>query len=232
MIKIVLIDNNEPDRSTINAILSSEDDFTISLGKDGYDALKLVSNLKPDIAIIGNDMDGIEIAPLLKYHSPATAIMVLTGIEDENYIRKAIRHRVSAYLLKSTDMNCLAKYVRGVHSGECMITPRIAGKVFQMFADTVNKDMNAPPEGKKNFAPSKLSRTELKVMVFVAEGHSNKEIAKKLNLKEGTIRNCVSAIMKKTGLPNRTRIALFALDHGIATPSVPKKACSITAIKG
>jgi DNA-binding NarL/FixJ family response regulator len=223
MIKIMIIDNNDPDRNAVNAVLSSESDFNISLGKDSYDALKLVTSLKPNIAIIGtnlkNDIDGIETVSLLKFHAPAMAIMVLAGIEDENHIRKAVQYRVSAYLLKSTDMNRLAEYIRGVHAGECIITPRIAGKVFQMFADLVNQGINPSRESKKSLISCNLSRPELKVMACVAAGYSNSETAKILNLKEGTVRNCVSAIMKKTGLANRTQIALFALKHGAAANS-------------
>jgi DNA-binding NarL/FixJ family response regulator len=242
MIKIVIIDNRELDRNNTQAVIASQDDFTIvGIGKDGFDALKLIGDLKPDIAILDICLDvieGTDIIPLLKGKSPATAILFLTALEDEKYICKAVSHEVRGYLLKSTDMAILADAVRLVHQGGRFINPKIDEKAYHIFA-TLLKTMNpvkpkvqgkAPSDTTvedKQAIPAGISRIELKIMLYVGKGHSTKEIAEDLCLTTGTVRNYLSSAMQKAGLQHRIQVPLFVFKHGLMTLEREKNKPSI-----
>lgn len=230
MIKIVIIDNWELDRNNIQALISSQDDFTIvGLGKDGYDAFKLVGELKPDIAILDISLDvidGTDIIPLLKSKSPSTAIVFLTSLEDEEHICKAVVQEVRGYLLKDTDMDILADAVRLVYQGGRFINPKIDDKVYHILA-TQLKPMylaNFPHTVSSNPTveeeidlPAGISRKELRIMLCVGKGHSTKKIAEDLSLTTGTVRNYLSSAMQKAGLQHRNQIPLFVFKHGLIT---------------
>jgi DNA-binding NarL/FixJ family response regulator len=241
MIKIVIIDKQEADRNCTKAILSSQDDFIVlDQGKDGYDALRMVERLKPDIAILDiclDVVDGPEIIPLLRCRSPKTAVLFLTSLKDEEHICKALYHEVRGYLLKDRDMYALAEAIRLVHKGGRFISPQINDKVYHILsgllknqgyaavqyqsAKTVHDDMTIPSE---------ISRTELKIMTCVSQGYSTKEIAENLQLTTGTVRNYLSTAMQKAGLQHRTQIPLFAIKNGLITLGGKKKKSSIVKV--
>ncbi|MDR3171940.1 MAG: response regulator transcription factor [Treponema sp.] len=221
MIRIVIIDEQDVDRICIETTVSAQHDFEIiGLGKDGYDALKLVAGLKPDILILDICLPGI--IPLLRSKSLATAIMLFTSLEDDAHICQAIGSKVSGYLLKNTDMDQLAASIRVVYEGGSVITPRITAKAFHILSELVRN--NDPCKGSQstsyqngtwNTIPSSISKTELRIMTYIGQGRSNQEIADKLCLTTGTVRNYISSAMQKVGLENRTQIALYAVKMGI-----------------
>jgi DNA-binding NarL/FixJ family response regulator len=223
MIKIVVIDEKESDRNKITKLLSSQVDFEIvGLGTDGYDALKLVSALKPDITILDFNLsyiDGAEILPLLKRKSPSTSIIILTSVDDDEHICKALENKVPGYLLKNTDMDMLVNSIRCIYRGGHYITPKIAAKAFHILSELMrekNKQKDiTPSKGDSASFPLSISRTELRIMAFIGQGQSNKEIAENLCLKIGTVRNYISSAMQKAGLRHRTQVAIYALRNGI-----------------
>ncbi|MDR3334369.1 MAG: response regulator transcription factor [Treponema sp.] len=220
MIRIVIIDEQDVDRICIETTLSAQHDFEIiGLGKDGYDALKLVAGLKPDILILDTCLPGI--VPLLRSKSRATDIIVFTSLEDDAHICQAIGSKVNGYLLKDTDMDELVASIRVVYEGGTAITPRITAKVFHIFSELVRN--NGSFKGSQSTShqrheytiPSSISKTELRIMTYIGQGRSNQEIADKLCLTTGTVRNYISSAMQKVGLENRTQIALYAIEMGI-----------------
>jgi DNA-binding NarL/FixJ family response regulator len=223
MIRIVIIDTMKQDREQISSMLFARDGFEIAgFGKDGYDALKLSARFRPDIVIMDlgkHNSEGPELVPLIKSKSPATAVIFLSGRDDNEYVIRALSAGALGYLVKETDMNKLAASVRTVYNGGYSVSPQIIIRIFGMFSDlTRHKNVPRHPNGCEP-VPANIKRTELQIMSFIARGYSNKEIAETLRLKQGTVRNYLSSAMRKAGLQNRTQAAIYAITHGLADPA-------------
>jgi DNA-binding NarL/FixJ family response regulator len=218
MISLVIIDSQKEYRQSIERLLSSQGDFQIiGTGKDGYDALRLTETLKPDVMLLDINLsyiDGIKVTSIIKCRSPSISIIILTSIDnDDEYVLNTICNGASGYLLKSTDTERLADFVRTVYDGGSLLTPRIATRAFRMFSNLVRN--NSLQETQKSVFPSNISGTELEIISFIGQGLSNREIAEKIQRREGTVRNRVTLILQKTGLRDRTQIAIFAIQQGL-----------------
>lgn len=216
MIRVALVDDQEMVRDSLRILLSAQPDLeVVGVGKDGYDALRLVDTLKPDVLLLDIRMpimDGVEATAALKRKCPATAVILLTTFDDDEYVLKAIRNGASGYLLKSAGMDELAGAIRTVHAGGSLMTPEIATKAFRLFSELARTGGS----GESGRAiPSDLSRMELQIVALIGGGLSNKEVAAELGLGEGTVRNYISGILQKTGLRDRTQIAIFAVRNGL-----------------
>jgi DNA-binding NarL/FixJ family response regulator len=223
MIRIVVIDERESDRNLIQTLLSFQSDFeVVGCGKDGFDALKLTAGLQPDIVIMDiglSDFEGTEIIPLLKSKVPQVALLILTDLEDESHICKVAGQDINGYLLKSIDMDKLLNAVRSICNGERFLSVKILDKAYCILADMLRKHEPqariAQEKPQRVNIPSNLSRMELRLLAFVAQGCSTREIAANMCLSTGTVRNYLSVVMQKTGLKNRTQMATFALRAGL-----------------
>lgn len=223
MIRVAVVDDQELVRDSLRILLSAQSDLeVVGIGKDGYEALRLVETLKPDVLLLDIRMpimDGVEATASLKKKSPETAIVILTTFDDDEYVLKAIRNGASGYLLKSAGMDELAQAIRTVHSGGSLMTPEIATKAFRLFSELA-RTRPAPAvletETEAVPVPSDLTRTELQILALIGGGRANKEVAAELELGEGTVRNYISSILQKTGLRDRTQLAIFAVKNGMA----------------
>jgi two-component system response regulator DegU len=190
-------------------------------GKDSYDALKLSAALKPDIAVIdlpAEDGDKPGLVPMIKRKSPSTAVIILNADDKEDHVCKALSEGASGYVLGPADAGELCSAVRIVHEGGCYITGGILERTFSRLAELThyrNIYHHFFPSAKKRTIPSCVSRTELKIISYIGQGWSIKEIAESLHLAQGTIRNSISSAMHKMGLRNRAQIALFAIRNGL-----------------
>jgi len=228
MIRVAVVDDQDLVRDSLHILLSAQEDLeVVGLGKDGYDALKLVDSLKPDVVLLDIRMpimDGVEATAMLKKKSPGTAIIILTTFDDDEYVLKAIKNGASGYLLKSGGMDELAQAIRTVHAGGSLMTPEIATKAFRLFSELA-REMGGPAvaahpapraAAAEGALPLGLSRTELQIMALIGSGRANKEVATDMELSEGTVRNYISGILQKTGLRDRTQVAIFAVRNGMA----------------
>ena len=236
MINTVIINPQKQDQEKIASLLSNAGDFNVlALGKDGYDALKLIGSLKPDIAILDNQLDfieGEEIPPLLKLRSPLTAVVILTARISDYQLYRAASNDVSGFVFKETDLETLPWILKCVSQGGCFISPALAARVLHLIASMnrknnqfqnnpaakalfkgqENEELKATP---KEDPASYLSKMELRVLSHIGEGFESDEIAKDLNLAVGTVRNYVSSVMRKTGLRNRLQMARYAYNCGL-----------------
>ena len=236
MINMVIINAQKQDRDKIMTLLSVEEDFkVVAHGKDGYDALKLIGSLKPDIAILDNHLDfidGEEIPLLLKARSPSTAIVILTAKISDYQLQRAAANEVAGFVYKETDMETLPRILTGISRGECFISPFLAARVLYLLAgmDRKGKDTHKVNRPKKpivkrkesckpaNFIPGMdptgyLSKIELRILTYIGEGRNSAEIAESLGFAVGTVRNYVSSIMRKTGLSNRSQMVRYAFAY-------------------
>jgi DNA-binding NarL/FixJ family response regulator len=215
MIKIIIIDIFK--RDVIDKILSSHSGFEIiGLGDDNYEAIRLIDSKKPDVIVLNSCLknnEAGEIIPLIKSKTPKTGIILVIAGKDEEYISRAIAFGVSAYLLEG-DMDTLCYAVREVHRGGCFMGVHAAAKILPLFSSMAASGLHIT-RGKPRVVPKSISCIELRIMILVTEGFLTGEIARKLNVTVGTVRNYISSIMKKIGVHNRNQISIFVIRNSL-----------------
>lgn len=219
MITIAIIAKLENDRKTMAALLSKQDDFRITyIGKDSYDALISAKMRQPDIIIMDFRMDDItvvELVPLIKRHSPSTALIALYTHEDRRIIYEALKTGITGFLLRQDIVDQLASSIRSVFYGGLYISKPVKDQDLGYVFSQVNAGIH--------LSPSMFTNTEQQIFNGIICGHSDRAIAKNLNMSNGSLRNCISQVKKRTGLHNRTQIAMYALLAGIINIETIKK---------
>jgi DNA-binding NarL/FixJ family response regulator len=210
MIRIVIVDGKDSDRNDTERILSAQGDFdVVATGKDGFEAIRLVDSHQPDIVLLDINLsylDGVKTASIINSRHPRMTVIILTRLDDARHIQSAIHNGVSGYLFKHKDMDKLSEVIRVLHDSGCLLFPRdVLGFKSEEQRSAVDRQF-----------PRNLSRMELQIIRYIGEGLELQEIAEKMQLKIGTIRNHVSMIYRKTALRNRTQVAIFAIQHGLA----------------
>jgi DNA-binding NarL/FixJ family response regulator len=226
MIKIVIVDGHEVYRDDLQLVLSTQNDFKIiGMGKDGYDAIKLTVDLRPDIILMDIHLpliDGVKVASILKYRSPATSVIIMTNFNNKDYVQQAIHSGVAGFLVKETARDYLAAVIRAAHTGDCFLSPKIVSGIFHTVSPTHYKTPFSIPKP-DTVRLSNVSDIEILIISYIGQGFSNKEIAEKLKLKAGTVRNHISSILQKTKLRDRTQIAIYAITHELTINEEPVK---------
>lgn len=215
MIKILIADDQELIRQSLSIILGNEPDFeVIDTVANGVEVVRSVRKNKPDVILMDirmPEMDGVVCTQIIKENYPNIKIIILTTFDDDEYVFNALKNGASGYLLKGVSMKELAQAVRKVHEGTAMINEDIASKVVKLFSKMAQSNITIQVD-EKNAAG--LKETEWKIIALVGSGFSNKEIAGKLNLSEGTVRNGLSVILSKLALRDRTQLAIWAVQTG------------------
>jgi DNA-binding NarL/FixJ family response regulator len=211
MIRILVVSGYAEERARLNGILSQWPEFDISgMGRDAYDALNFVHLVKPDVALVDEnppilDCSGMILA--LKRWSPETKVIVLASSCNNQAVYKSIISGAAGYLLKDRDAE-IVPGINWVYTGGTLISSEVASRAFENFS----RAQPYPVQKQK----VKITRKELELLTRIGKGLSNKEIAAELRLKDGTIRNYISMLLQKTGLRNRTEIALYVHRAGFA----------------
>jgi DNA-binding NarL/FixJ family response regulator len=139
-------------------------------------------------------------------------------VDDYHYIFDAFRAGVSCYLSKETTPDFLSQAVRMVYYGGNLLAPEFtagARRAFSVLASEYIPAYKNNPSQKRIRLPKNVSLKELRVMGCVGKGLTNREIAERLELREGTVRNYISSLLQKTGLRDRTQLAIFSIEHGL-----------------
>jgi len=213
MITIAIACKHQDDRAAIIALLKEQEDFrVISVGSDGYDALTATTQ-RPDIIIMDfsmQDIDSLELAPIIRRKSPSTALIVLCSHDEQNTVAKSLKAGISGCLLRQDGLNNLVPSIRSVLYGGWYVSKSARDPVLNCFPPPMEV---FPAE--LVISPVSFSPTERGIFCGIVHGHTDREIAKNLNIKIGSLRNCVSRIKEKTGLRNRAQITVHALLAGI-----------------
>jgi DNA-binding NarL/FixJ family response regulator len=209
MIRVLLVDDQPLFRQGLASLLSLEEDLEIiGQASHGNEAIALSETLQPDVILMDVRMpicDGVVATREIHQRCPWIRILVLTTFDEDEYIWQSLQAGALGYLLKSTPSAQLAAAIRTLHQGHCQLGPTIASKVFAQ--------LRPPTVGKQNTVQSRLSDRELEVLTLIAQGKSNREIAKTLFLTEGTVKNYVTQILGRLGLRDRTQAALWAKEN-------------------
>jgi DNA-binding NarL/FixJ family response regulator len=152
-------------------------------------------------------VDGVTAMVQIRQSEPAAQVIILSTFDDDEFVFRALRHGARGYLLKSIPAVELAQAIRKVHAGEALMNSEVTAKVFAHFASEAQEDVDPAT------ATPRLNRSEEAIVDRIALGDSNKEIASRLHLSEGTVRNYISNILIKTGLRDRTQVAIWAVQR-------------------
>ncbi len=203
MIKVLIADDDIIVREGLKMIISSQEDINISgEAENGNAALELARKARPDVALLDIRMpecDGITAAEIMLSEG-LCAPLLLTTFDEEDFILRALKSEIYGYILKNSPAERIINAVRTVNSG---------GTVFQEDILKYVRDKINPAKGGEIF--SELTPRETEIVRLIAEGLSNQQIAERLFLSNGTVRNHISAILEKTGLEHRTQIAVMWL---------------------
>ncbi len=213
MIETIIVDDDPVVRMSLQTILEAQDDVAVvALGGSGDEAVELYLHERPDVLLLDIQMpgmDGLEAAErILAAHAQAR-IVFLTTFSDDEYIARALRLGAKGYLIKQ-EVATIAPALRSVMAGQSVLGGEVVGRVEALVRkrdDTARASAAGP--GVSAGVAADLTERERAVVELVAEGLDNREIAARLYLSEGTVRNHISTVLQKLGMKNRTQLAVF-----------------------
>lgn len=211
MIRVLVCDDQAVVCDGLEMILNADPEIeVVGTAYDGAEAVEQVSRAHPDVVLMDlkmPGMNGIQATREIRQKAPDTKVLVLTTFGDDEWVFDAIRSGAAGYLLKGASRQDLVRAVKGTAGGQTHIDPAVAGKLFDHVAHSAFQQDTALLDA--------LSERELEVLKLLAHGLTNAEIAERLFLTRGTVRNYISAILAKLGAEDRTQAAIIALQHGL-----------------
>ena len=214
-IRVLIVDDQELVRTGFRLFLETQPGLAV-VGEagDGEEAIERVRELRPDVVLMDIRMpvmDGVEATAKLTSGAiePAPRVLVLTTFDLDEYVFGALRAGAAGFLLKDAPRERLIEAIRVVHSGEALLSPSITRRLIEDFA--ARSDPIEPPAA----VLAELTPREREVLVLVAHGLSNAEIAARLVVTEATVKSHVGAVLLKLGLRDRVQAVVFAYEHGI-----------------
>ncbi|MGZ9221994.1 MAG: response regulator [Anaerolineales bacterium] len=217
MIKILICDDQDLVCEGLKGILSTDPELKIvGIANDGAEAIEKVSACQPDLVLMDLKMpimNGVQATRQIRQQYPQVEVLVLTTYDADQWVFDAIRAGARGYLLKDTPRAQLIFAIKEAAAGNTPVDPAVAGKLFAHVTQQI-----APPDAA---IASLLSEREKEVLALLGKGLSNAEIAARIYLSEGTVRNYVSSIFEKLGVEDRTQAAVLAIRCGLANLSEP-----------
>lgn len=214
MIKVLIVDDQHLIRQGLRTLLELEPDLeVVGEAENGLEAIKLVAQMHPEVVLMDVRMpimDGVAAALEIQSQYQQVKVLFLTTFDDEQYITSALKNGAMGYLLKDTPSEELAVAIRAVHKGYTQLGPGIIKKILAQFPPTDTPATQTPPSVIEELTPR-----ETEVLHLIANGANNREIAQKLYISEGTVKNHVTNILNRLDLRDRTQAAIFAKEWGI-----------------
>jgi DNA-binding NarL/FixJ family response regulator len=218
-ISVMLVDDHPVFRQGLRRVLEGEDDLdVVAEVDDGLEALRLAKQLIPNVMLLDINlpsMNGLQVARALKDTLLDINIIMLTAYHDDQQVFHAIRAGASAYFPKDVSPRRLIEAIRLVHQGSYVVEDRVLEKpqvgqwLIAQF-DQTGADM----EGELSALLLPLSPREMEILLFIAQGRSNKEIAYELGISRQTVKNHMTSILRKLAVNDRTQAAIYALRRG------------------
>jgi DNA-binding NarL/FixJ family response regulator len=204
VIRVYLLDDHEVVRRGLRDLLEQEDDIEV-VGESGsaVDATHRIPALKPDVAVLDGrlpDGSGIDVCREVRSVDPSIKALILTSYEDDEALFAAIMAGASGYILKQVRGNDLVDGIRRVAAGQSLLDPAVTARVLER----IRKGPDQPDELRD------LTDQERRILLLIAEGLTNREIANRMFLAEKTVKNYVSSLLAKLGLERRTQAAVLA----------------------
>jgi DNA-binding NarL/FixJ family response regulator len=218
MITIIVVDDHPLFRQGVVDSLSLEPDFNVvAQAADGKDAVRLILELKPTVAIVDVNLPGLngqQVVRSVIAQKLQTRVILLTAYDDLEQITHAMRGGASAYCTKDIEPEKLIQLIRQVASGKYVLDGQVldAVTVEKWLTNQMDKALRSYGDPGEPFYP--LSDREMEVLGYLTQGLSNKEIANRLKISHQTVKNHVTSILRKLGVEDRTQAAVFALRQG------------------
>lgn len=218
MIRVLIVDDQTIVRAGFAALLSAQPDITV-VGEagDGREAVHLADRQRPDVVVMDirmPGMDGIEATRqiLARHDTGAIRVLVLTTFDVDEYVYDALASGASGFLLKDATADELVSAVRVVARGDSLLAPQVTGRLIREFA----KQRRSRPEPPAELAS--LTARETEVLILIAGGLSNGEIAQRLMVSEHTVKTHVARVFTKLGLRDRAQAVVLAYESGLVAP--------------
>lgn len=194
--KIIIIDDDYLVVNSLKTIITANGIEVLAVGYDGLDAIELYSKYRPDLILMDirmEKMNGIDATKEILKIDPRANILLITTFQDDEYISSALSLGCKGYILKQ-NIEGIIPAINAVHSGNLVFDSKIVSNIQSYSKKNIDAD---------------LTDREYDILLLVAEGLNNKEIAKELFLSEGTVRNYISTMLEKLSLRDRTQLAIF-----------------------
>lgn len=209
--KVLVCDDQAIVRDGLELLLKLEADIeVIGSAQDGVEAVEMAEKFQPDLVLMDLKMPGltgVEATRRICASHPTIRVLVLTTFDDDEWVFDAIRAGAAGYILKDTPREKVIEAIRGTLSGKSFVDPSVAGKLLQ--------HVSSKQEQPQSTITEKLTSRELEVLKAISHGLTNADIAARLHLSEGTVRNHISAIFAKLEINDRTQAAIIAIRHGL-----------------
>jgi len=215
--RLVLAEDHALFRAGIASLLRAWGHEVVGEAGNGLEALELVRRLRPELVLMDITMpecNGLEATRLIKAESPDTRIVIVTVSDQEEDLFEAVKSGAEGYLLKDLDEGELESTLNALENGEPALSPRLAAKILEEFARLRSESSRREDERRDD-----LTAREREVLLLVAEGSTNKEIAASLFLSEHTVNFHVKNILSKLHLRNRAQAVAYAIRTGLVSPA-------------
>lgn len=214
-VKVMLVDDHSLFRSGVKQLLQKLPGIeVVAEAADGLEGVKRAKSHPPDVVLLDLNMpglSGLETLQLLRGELPQTAVVILTVSEEASELGEALRQGAAGFLVKNIDVDVLVNAIHKAARGESVIADCMTSKLVAEFrAQGPASSAPAPVADKE-----KLTPREREIVACLARGESNKEIARRLDVAESTVKIHVQSILKKLNLTSRVQVAVYAVEHGL-----------------
>jgi two-component system, NarL family, response regulator LiaR len=208
MIKVLLVDDHEMVRIGVSAFLSTQPDLeVVGEASNGKEGVELAMSLRPDIILMDlvmEDMDGIQATKEILKEWPEAKIIIVTSFLDDEKVYPALEAGATSYLLKTSRASEIAEAVRSTYHGQTVLEPEVKGKMMKRMREQHTRPLHED-----------LTNRELEILLLMAEGKTNQEIADELCIALKTVKTHVSNILSKLQVQDRTQAVIYAFKHGL-----------------
>ncbi|MEO6880392.1 MAG: response regulator transcription factor [Mycobacteriaceae bacterium] len=215
-IRVALVDDQELVRTGLAMVVDAcEDMHVVAQAGDGAQALAVLAGTPADVVLMDVQMpkmNGIEATAELTARGNPARVIVLTTFDLDEHAYAALRAGASGFLLKDASAAEVVTAIRSVHSGDAVIAPSTTRRMLSHLS-------RSAPHPQDDDAIAALTHREREVLLEIAQGHPNPEIARRLYLSEATVKTHVGRILSKLGLRDRVQVVIFAYDHGLVRPA-------------
>ncbi|MCR3757727.1 response regulator transcription factor [Clostridium felsineum] len=210
MIRVMIADDQTIVREGLKKILSLDDSIEVLCeAENGYEVIENLNKHIVDVILMDVRMpklDGIKTTKLVKKQYPKVKIIILTTFDEDNYIFDGIKNGISGYLLKDSEIDYILKSIKEAYEDKMMFDPVVTSKLVNAL------NLSNKTNKKENILLDSLTEREKEITKLVVNGNSNKQISEILFISEGTVKNCISKILKKLNLERRTQLSALYIE--------------------